>query len=124
MIQNAFRIKKFFHYLTQVLKNALFLTLISVIETLLIIFVLPFYYNQGGVIGLAALNILFWSTLFWTLASIYFFPIRTQLNKGSVKIFKKCFIFTLDNTLYTLYVGIATLLLVYYQSCLLPFYRV
>ena len=61
--------------------------------------------------GLAALSIIFWASVAWQLASQYFFPVHCRLGDKPGKSLKKCFIMLLDNTIFTVGMGIVTIII-------------
>ncbi len=103
--------KKFFQYLKEVWKAALVFALIIVIQMLILRVVLPWYFKLGNVIGIMIAGLLFWIIVIWLFASQYYFPIRGRLDPDARKIIPKCFILFFDNTLFTIGLGIGTLVL-------------
>jgi len=62
--------------------------------------------------GLQGAVTIFWVTVFWLLSSQYYFPSVFQLGGGAIKNLKKSFIIFLDNTGFTFFLGIHTLVLI------------
>ncbi len=102
--------RDFFGYFRQVWKAGLVLAAITMAQIVLIIVAFPFYMSMGGFLGTVALSVIFWASVAWQLASQYFFAIHIRLGDGIGKTLKKCFIVMLDNTLFTVFLGIATVL--------------
>ncbi|MBT3275437.1 MAG: hypothetical protein HN368_19940, partial [Spirochaetales bacterium] len=101
--------KDFFNYFKEVWKSALVISGITIIQTFIIMIAFPFYFQMGGILGVAAMSIIFWVSVVWWLSSQYFFPIRSRLDTNFKKILKKCFMVFFDNTIFTLILGIGTL---------------
>ena len=103
--------KDFFSYVQEIWKSGLFLSFISTAQVILIIIGFPFYLSIGGMLGIGALSIIFWASIAWWLASQYFFSIRVRLDTKFGKIFKKCFIVFIDNTGFSIFLGLATIVI-------------
>ena len=102
--------REFFSYFRDVWKAGLVLAVITTAQIVLIFVGFPFYMSMGGFLGTAALSIIFWASVAWQLASQYYFAIHIRLGDGIGKTLKKCFIVMLDNTLFTIFLGITTVL--------------
>jgi len=61
----------------------------------------PFYSALGNMIGLAAIVFLMWAVIIFAMASLYYFPVRSQLDQKIRKILRKSFVLLFDNTLFT-----------------------
>jgi hypothetical protein len=84
---------------------------------------LPFYFSKGGYLGAAAGGLLLWCAIFFFLAFQWFLPLRARFGGGFVKNMKKCFIFTLDNGVFSLFMffyNLVTLVLSVILALLLP----
>jgi len=57
----------------------------------------PFYSGLKNLAGPLAIALLFWVTVAWILASQYFFPIQSRLDRKFRKIFRKTFLVFFDN---------------------------
>lgn len=101
-------IRELFTYFTEVWKSGLFLSFITTAQVLLLVIGFPFYLSVGGMLGIGALSIIFWASIAWWLASQYFFAIRARLDTKIGKIFKKSFIVFVDNTGFSIFLGLAT----------------
>jgi hypothetical protein len=66
--------------------HSLYFGLINAFHLLLLTLVVPFYYQMGGVVGLAALSLIFWVSIAWWLAGQWFFPLLVQLP-GDITLF-------------------------------------
>lgn len=100
--------KDFLSYFQEIWKSGLVLSFISTAQVILIVIGFPFYLSIGGMLGIGALSVLFWASLAWWLASQYFFGIRARLDTKLKKVFKKSFIIFIDNTGFTVFLGLAT----------------
>ncbi len=101
--------KDFLSYFKEIWKSGLFLSFIATAQVVLIVIGFPFYLSVGGMLGIGALSIIFWASIAWWLASQYFFAIRARLDTKIGKIFKKSFIVFIDNTGFTIFLGLATI---------------
>jgi len=63
---------------------------------------IPFYGGLKSAFGAIAVALLFWVTVGWLLASQYFFPIQSRLDRKFRKIFRKIFLVFFDNPLFTI----------------------
>ncbi len=81
---------------------------------LLLVFLLsvafPVYGSLKSIVGPLASSFLFWVTVFWILASLYFFPVQARLDKSFRKILKKMALLLLDNPLFSIGLLIGSLL--------------
>jgi uncharacterized membrane protein YesL len=104
--------KNMLGYLKETWKSSIVLGLIWLAVVLVVVIGFPTYASMGGWLGLAAIVFLFWAIVIWTLASQYFFPIRAQLDTGIRKILRKSFVIFFDNTIFSIVVGIASLVVI------------
>ena len=104
--------KEFFALFRQTYKSSLALGILTAIEVVILLVAFPFYAQLGGFLGLAAMALIFWITVIWTLASQYYFGIRKRLDTDIKKIFKKCFIIFFDNTGFSVFLGLVSLLII------------
>ncbi len=100
-----------FRFAVRAWKQNLFLALVTLFELAALFAGFPFYLSIGGLAGLAGAVTIFWVTVFWLLSSQYYFPSVFQLGGGAVKNLKKSFMIFLDNTGFTFFLGIHTLIL-------------
>ena len=70
----------------------------------------PFYSSLGNMLGLAAIVFLMWAVILFALASQYYFPVRAQLDDKLGKVLRKSFVLLFDNTFFTIFVAIGTIL--------------
>ncbi|MCX7788769.1 MAG: hypothetical protein N2442_13860 [Spirochaetes bacterium] len=71
----------------------------------------PVYASMKSIFGTIALVLIFWFSVLWFLASLYFFPLRTQVDSNLKKILKKCFLVFFDNTGFTVFLAIGAAIL-------------
>ena len=90
-------------------KQWMLLSFITIAEASILFVGFPFYLSVGGVAGLAGAVTIFWVTFFWALASQYYFPAGFQLKGGVGKQIKKSFMLLLDNTGFTIFLGLHTI---------------
>jgi hypothetical protein len=76
---------------------------------LLIALAVPFYVGLGSFTGLLLGCFLLWTMLAASLALQFYLPVRARLDARPVKIIKKCFLILLDNTLFCVLSGAASL---------------
>jgi len=84
---------------------------IYILHVILLLIALPFYANIQHVLALAAIAFLFWASVIWLLASLFFLPVRTRLDTKTGKILKKCFILFFDNTGFAIAMGIGAVVI-------------
>jgi hypothetical protein len=94
---------------------------------LLLVFLLsvafPVYGQLKSFVGPLASSFLFWVMIFWVLASQYYFPIQSRLDRRFLKMLKKGFLLFLDNPGFTfgLFLGsLLVLALSVFTAFLLP----
>ncbi|RKX75855.1 MAG: hypothetical protein DRP87_13505 [Spirochaetes bacterium] len=110
-------------YVKEIWKQAVVLSVITIVQFFILTVVMPFYFTMGGVPGLFAISVLFWINIFWWLVGQYYFPVRARLDSEIRKILKKCFIIFFDNTGFSVFLGIfsiVTFLLSIFTAFLLP----
>ena len=105
-------LREFAGYLKDTLSASLSLGGITVLQVIVLAVAFPFYLNVGGIVGLAAMSLIFWISIVWWLSSQYFFPVRHRLDRDIRKILKKCFILFFDNTGFTIFMGIGSLVII------------
>jgi uncharacterized membrane protein YesL len=90
-------------------------SLLFVALNLLLAFLLAVAFNVYGqlksFVGPLASSFLFWVLIFWVLASQYYFPIQSRLDRNFLKMLKKSFLLFLDNPLYTFGLFLGSLLI-------------
>ena len=110
-------------YARQTWKASVVLALIYLLHIFLLSIAMPVYTALGTVLSLAAMAFLFWASIIWLVASVFYLPIRSQLDSQIGKILKKSFLIVFDNTGFALVVafGALTLLLLsVFTALLLP----
>ena len=117
----AFR--DFFSYFKDIWKSSLALSAITIVQVFILMVAFPFYFQMGGILGVAAMAVIFWVSVVWWISSQYFFPIRARLDTSLKKIIKKCFMIFFDNTVFSLVLGfgtVATFIISGFTAFLLP----
>jgi uncharacterized membrane protein YesL len=100
---------EFFRYFTETWKTSLVFGLIVGVHLFVLSVALPFYAQVGGFLALAAMAFIFWISVFWLLASQYYFPIEARLDRNIKKVLKKCFLLFFDNTGFSIAMAIGVL---------------
>ncbi len=101
--------KDFWENIKKIWKPALVMSGITVVHFFILIVAFPFYLNMGGLLGVAAISIIFWVSVIWWIASQYYFPIIGQLDQRIGKAVRKCFIVFFDNTGFSILLGIGSI---------------
>lgn len=65
---------------------------------------LPFYLSRAGFLGALAAGLLLWCFVLFTLAFQWYLPLRARFGGGFMKNLRKCLVFSLDNSLFSLFV--------------------
>ncbi|MFW5693955.1 MAG: hypothetical protein ACOCYB_02215 [Alkalispirochaeta sp.] len=91
---------------------AVVLAAINVVHLFLLSVAFPVYTSLDNMVGLFALAILFWMSVIWWITAPYYFPLRQRLTAPIPAALKKSFIFTFDNTGFTLGLALGAVLLV------------
>lgn len=102
---------------------SLWFGLINALHILGLTLIVPFYYQMGGIVGLAALSLVFWVSIAWWLAGQWFFPLMVQLPGSLKTILKKCFLLFFDNPGFTIFLalhGMFTFLVSILTALLMP----
>ena len=103
-------VKQSFHYLREVWKASLVFSVLIALQLLIALIVLPWYLQIGGLISMAIISIIFWSSVLWWLASQYYFPLH-RIERRPRKMIFKCFMLLFDNPGFTLVLAAGTLLM-------------
>src|SRR6056297_501823 len=82
---------------------------ITNVQILILLIGFPFYISLGGVLGLAAMAILFWVSVLWGLITMWIFPARRQLNSEVKTVLKKSVVLFFDNPGFSVFLGFYTL---------------
>jgi uncharacterized membrane protein YesL len=89
-------------------KTGVIFGIIAIIYIVVLLTAVPFYMGIKSFPATAALVALFWISLFLLLAAQYFFPVRARLDRSIKKIIKKSFLIFLDNTAFTVFLGLGS----------------
>jgi len=124
LLQNSSpEIKQFPVFIKKHWKTASVISVISIFQIAAVFIGFPFYFQIGGLPGLIGLVTLFWITILWWIAVQYFFPAATQLEANIKKQIKKSFILLLDNTFFSIFLGLYTVTLLgisFFTALLIP----
>jgi hypothetical protein len=82
---------------------------ICIVLLTMVFFIIPFYLNMKSVIGLFLGAAVFWVAVMIVFSVQYFLAIRARLDTRPLKIFKKCFIIFFDNSLFSVFILLYTL---------------
>lgn len=104
-------VRQTFRYLREVWKAAIVFSVLAALQVLIVLVVLPWYLRLGGLIGMAVMSIIFWSSVLWWLASQYYFPLHSRIEQRPGKIILKCFMLLFDNPVFTLVLAAGTLIM-------------
>jgi len=116
-------LKQFPELFKKYFKSSAVISGISIIQIAALIIGFPFYFSIGGLPGLVGLVTLFWISVLWWAAIQYFFPVAAQLETSIKKQFKKSFILLLDNTFFSIFLGLYTIFtlgLSFFTALLIP----
>ena len=89
-------------FLRESIGSSLFLAAALGVYVFVVSVAVPFYGGLKSLVGALAVALLFWVTVGWLLASQYFFPIQSRLDRKFRKIFRKIFLVFFDNPLFTI----------------------
>lgn len=103
---------EFLQRLRDTWKAATVLAAITVLHLFLLSIAFPVYSSLNNMIGLFALAILFWMSVIWWITAPYYLPLRQRLDTSIAAALKKSFIFTFDNTGFTLGLAFGALVVV------------
>lgn len=113
----------FFESLREFLPVTVVLGALVILHIALLLVAMPVYSAMGNMVGLFALAILFWMSVIWWMSIQYVIPVRSRLADRVGPVFKKAFIFTLDNTFFTLSLAIGAIVIVllsFFTAFLIP----
>ncbi len=97
-------------YIKKALKTSVTISIVSIFQIAVLFIGFPFYFSVGGVPGLVGLVTIFWISVFWWISVQYFFPVSFQLEGNVKKQIKKIFLIFLDNTFFSVFLGIYSLI--------------
>ncbi|HKL86301.1 MAG TPA: hypothetical protein VJ861_08225 [Treponemataceae bacterium] len=107
----SFTFRDFISEIGKIWKHgALFGALIAVLAFVFSV-TLPYYLSLGNMIGFALAMLLFWVGIILLLSLQWFLPIRSQLDDNFMKCIKKSFIIFFDNSLFSIFMLIYSLVL-------------
>lgn len=89
----------------------------------LLLVAMPVYTAMNNMVGLFAIAVLFWMSVIWWLGIQYVLPVGSRLPSSIAATFKKSFILTLDNTFFTVALGLGAgviVLLSFFTAFLIP----
>lgn len=115
--------RQFWGYLRQTWPAGAALGGIYIGHGFLVSVAIPVYGNMQNILGLGALAFLFWASVIWLMASLFYFPIRSRLDTNIGKVLKKCFIVFFDNAGFAIYTAIGFLIIgiiSFFTAFLLP----
>lgn len=101
--------REFFGYFKTTWKQSLVFAGITIVQVFVILVAFPFYFNMGGMIGVAALALIFWVSVFWLIAAQFYFPVRARLDHSVKKIVRKMIMVFFDNTLFSVMLAFGSL---------------
>lgn len=115
------KLKDIFADIGKVWKTA-FLFGIVISALLLFVFVgFPFYLKMGSTVGILLAAMVFWFAAVCILALQWFIPLYTQMPANFMKILKKCFIILFDNTNFSFFMFVYSLVIFVLSGILLFF---
>lgn len=103
--------KNVFTHLFDDWKDSACLTLVLAAAVLIGAFVIPWYLEQGTMIGILLSAFIAWFLIIGLLALQWYFPLKSQLKGGFKKTFKKCFLIFFDNTGFSIFMFLYNLFL-------------
>jgi len=104
-------LKAFPVYVKKIWKSTAVISSIIIFQIAAIVVGFPFYFQVGGLPGLVGFVTLFWISVLWWMSLQYFFPVACQIESGIKKQLKKSFILLVDNTFFSIFLGIYSLVL-------------
>ena len=116
-------LRSFPGYIKKIWKSAAVISVISIFQIAALFIGFPFYFSIGGLPGLVGLVTLFWISVLWWMSVQYFFPVACQLENSLKKQLKKSFILLLDNTFFSIFLGIYSIIILgmsFFTALLIP----
>ncbi|MCK5672257.1 MAG: hypothetical protein KAH95_02715 [Spirochaetales bacterium] len=120
---NRPELKQFPTFFKKYWKSAAAISGVSIFQIAALIIGFPFYFSIGGLPGLVGLVTIFWISVLWWVAVQYFLPVASQLETSIKKQFKKSFILLLDNTFFSIFLGLYTVVILglsFFTALLIP----
>jgi hypothetical protein len=99
------------------------MAVVSIIGWILVSVGLPFYLQNGGLLGVFAAGILFWCALISLLSLQYYIPLRARLGGGFKKNIRKSFIMFFDNASFSIFLlvyNFITLVISFFLAFMAP----
>ena len=109
---NGTHILDFFKNIPHVLKDACLFGLLNAGITIVSFIGIPWYFTQGTYFYFFLGGVFLWVYIFVILAFQWFIPIRSLMKNSFKKCLKKCFILTLDNTIFTIGMALYSLIMI------------
>ena len=104
------------------LSSVLFAVIVT-LHLFILSYAIPFYGSMKSLIGPVAVAFIFWISVVWAIACVYFFPIQSRLDTSLRKIVRKMLLILFDNTLFSLGLvlgALATFVISGFTAFLLP----
>ncbi len=105
-------LRDFLEYFKTTWKQSTFFAAITVVQALIVLVAFPFYLSVGGVLGVAAMSLIFWVSVVWWISSQYFYAVRARLDESLRKIVRKSFLLFFDNTMFSLVLAFGTVVII------------
>lgn len=106
------RLVQFFKNIPGVLLHSFLFSLLIVGITFVSAYCIHFYIiQQQSMISLFIGALIFWIDIFIALSLQWFVPIRSTFHNGFIKCLKKCFIIFMDNTGFSIFMALYTIIL-------------
>lgn len=104
-----------FHDFIQSLKETwlqgIALGLLLILLLLIVVWIIPFYFNMGDLFSRIIAGLLFWMVIVFVLALQWFLPVRTNMEKKFFRTLKKSFILFIDNPAFSFFLFFYSLFL-------------
>jgi hypothetical protein len=91
--------------------TGILVAVICLVLIVMVLFVIPFYLNMKSLIGLFLGAVIFWVAVMMVFSFQFFLAVRSRLDTRPLKIIKKCFIIFFDNSLFSVYTLLHTLVM-------------
>lgn len=120
---NGVRLKDFFKAIPGVLKDAILFALLIDAIVFVSIYCIDFYFfKMANIFGALIGAFIFWMDIFIILSLQWFIPLRATMHNNFKKCLKKCFLFTMDNTGFSIFNLLHTLVLTFLSVFLVGFF--
>ncbi len=103
--------RDFLDALRDSLADSLLLGIITIIQVITVVLIIPFYFQVGGILGLASVSTLFWVSVCWLLAGQYYLPVAQRLRQTAFGTVKKSLLLLMDNLSFSIFMGLGSLFL-------------